>query len=82
MKISASALQSIQLLSVFRKHLDIAQLSFSLFFIGHHTSSRVTRRTKAVLITASDQTVRDVHSCNNWFVSFHLKEKYPFVSCK
>ena len=33
---------TIQLLSVLRKHLIIAQSSLSFFFIGHHTGSKLT----------------------------------------
>ena len=36
--------------------------------LGHHMDSTFTGRTKTGLITASDHTVRAVHSCNSLFV--------------
>ena len=41
MLISVSALLSIQLISVLRKHLVICQFKFSLLFIGHHQSAKL-----------------------------------------
>ena len=55
-----SGLYSLQLLLVFRKHLIIGQLSFSLFFIGHPDTGSTF--TETGLITESDRTVRVVHS--------------------
>ena len=62
----ASTLQLIQLLSGLRKYLVIGQLSFSLFFIGIRIVT-LPERIEMDLITESDQTMRAVHSCNNWF---------------
>ena len=39
--ILVSALYSVQLLLVSRKHLVVGYFSFSLFFIGHHTGSKL-----------------------------------------
>lgn len=72
--ISVTAVQSIQLLSEFRKHQFIGQFSFSLLFIGHLQcqSSKLwnhpdwvtiyivhsPEQTETGLITVSDLTIR------------------------
>ena len=55
--ILVSVLKSIHLLSILRKHLVIGHFSFSLFFIGHHTGSKLILTTKTGLIFRLDQIV-------------------------
>ena len=65
--ILVSALYSIQLLLVLRKHLVIGQFNFLLYFslvtVG---VVNLPERSQTGLTTWSDQTVWAVHGCNSW----------------
>ena len=69
MPVLVSALQSIQLISVFVRHDGRLASSFwlvQLFFVFSLVNLRVINlpgRTETGLITGSDKTVRAVHSC-------------------
>ena len=52
--------------SILRKHLVIGQFSFLCFSLVAIRVVNLPERTETGLITASDQTVRAVHSCNCW----------------
>ena len=64
MPILVSALSSIQLISVLRKHLAFGQFSCSLFFIDQPTVVNLPERTETGLISGSDKSARVLHSCN------------------
>ena len=52
-----------------RKRL-VSVVVFSLFFIGSRLVVYLPERTEMGLITASDQTVRAMHSCNTCFYKY------------
>ena len=54
-----------QLLSVLRKYLVIGQFSFPCFSFDTIRVVNLPEGTETDLITGSDQTVRDVHSCDS-----------------
>ena len=64
-------------LSALRKHLIISQLSFSLFFIGHHQPANLVRLRKTPV---SSSRLRD-HSKVHWSPSTGKPRKTP-VFCQ